>query len=763
MSSPNTRLWYRRPAADWLEGLPVGTGRLAGMVMGGVPRERIALNHEWLWRGLHRKRDVEKRAHLLPEVRQLLSEERWEEATHTANDAFGGLGGISGVTNRVDPYQPAGDLYIELPYGPLHNYTRELDLTSGLVTVNYGTPTGRIIRETLAHLTEDRLLTRVSADGRSFSAAIWLDRIMDPDCRLSVKAHKDGIVLDGRFAGGIAFRVQAAVRVTGGKVTVRDNRLEIVDATECLISVNIGTSATGGRPAEECGPLTAPAEPWEVLLARHQAEYARHYGGLHLDLPLPEPELPTNERMAAVRAGTSDPGLPLLYFNYGRYLICASCANGALPPSLQGKWNEDLRPAWESDYHNDINLQMCCWPMEAGHLHAYTEALFRHLEKFVPHGRRAARRLYGCRGIWFPIQTDAWGRCTPESYGWAVWIGAAPWLAQHFWWHYAYSQDRAFLAERAYPFHKEVAAFYEDYLSDGPDGQLLIAPSQSPENHFVESGDRWPVSICVNAAMDVQLARETLTHCVEASTLLNVDAARRAKWQRLLARLPELKIGAQGQLLEWDREFTEAEPGHRHFSHLYGLFPGDQITPETPELWQAARRSLERRLAAHGGHTGWSRSWTACFFARLGEGDDALHHLTALITDFATDTLLDLHPPRIFQIDGNLGGTMAVLEMLLQSYGDVLHFLPALPAAWPAGHVTGLRARGGYEVGITWTDGALTEATVTANTTRPCTVRCAAPLAVWDDAADPVATEYRDGKLTFAVSAGRTYRVQPKG
>ena len=759
MASINEQLWYRRPAADWLEGLPVGTGRLAGMVMGGVKRERIALNHEWLWRGINRKRDVWDSADKLPAVRALLREERWEEATQLANDAFGGVGGMSGIPARVDPYQPAGDLYLEVNHGYAHQYRRELDLTTGQVSVTFYADGKLFRRETIAHLTEDRLLTRVTAEGKPFSGAIWLDRVFDPACPLKFTTTADGLVMEGRFQGGIAFRVQAAVQVTGGTVTVRNHRLEIVEATAVLVSVNIGTSAKGGQPAAECGPLAVPADDWDALVAAHRAEYNRHYGGMALELSLDSPDFSTDERMDAVRRGGADPGLALLYFNYGRYLICSSCACGELPPSLQGKWNEDLNPAWESDYHNDVNLQMCCWPMEAGHLHAYTEALFRHEEKFVPHGKQAARRIYGCRGIYFPIQTDAWGRCTPESYGWAVWIGAAPWLAQHFWWHYDYSQDADFLATRAYPFIKVVADFYEDYLVDGEDGKLVIAPSQSPENRFVGAAEKFPVSIGINSAMDIQLAREVLTHAVQASALLDIDAAKRRTWQRMLERLPELQIGSQGQLLEWNKEFAEVEPGHRHFSHLYGLFPGDQITPETPALWQAARVALERRLANFGGHTGWSRAWTACFFARLGEGDDALHHLTELITDFATDTLLDLHPPRIFQIDGNLGGTAAVLEMLLQSYQQQLAFLPALPAAWPDGHAHGLRARGGYTVDLAWQGGKLTTARLQACVDRTCAIRSADPLQVTDAGGNPVPTTRDANTLTFPMRKGEWYSV----
>jgi len=366
--------------------------------------------------------------------------------------------------------------------------------------------------------------------------------------------------------------------------------------------------------------------------------------------------------------------------------------------------------------------------------------------------------LYGCEGVWLPIQTDPWGRCTPESDGWAVWIGAAPWLAQHLWWHYEFSLDMDFLRERAYPFLREVAAFYEDYIIEDEVGNLLIVPSQSPENRFTLSGGKHPVSLCVNAAMDVQLAYDTLFHAAEAAELLGIDAERAARWRELLSRLPQMQIGSRGQLLEWNEEFEEVEPGHRHLSHLYGLYPGDQICPRrTPDLFAAAMRSLELRLEAMGGHTGWSRAWTACCFARAGRGDEALSHVEHLITDFATDSLLDLHPPRIFQIDGNLGGMAAVIEMLIQSYHEEIHLLPALPSAWPEGKASGLRARGGFSIDVTWADGALTDATVYATHSRPCRIwDPEGRLIASDESGAAIATRHEGDFVVFDATAGET-------
>jgi alpha-L-fucosidase 2 len=753
------KMWYAAPPAQWFEGLPIGTGRIAAMVMGSLKRDRIALNHEWLWRGEHRLRDTEKRSHLLPKVRELLLDGRYEEGALAANEAFGGGGGRSGRRCRVDPYQPAGDLYLELNHDYVSDYRRELDMETARVTVSYRAPPRRFTREYLAHLVRDLLLVRVSAEGAPFDAALWLDRLYDPGCELGFTAAADRLDMHGRFRSGIELAVRAAVRARGGAARVSGNRIEITGAEEIVVALDIGTSAQGRSAELEVERCAVPAESWEDLVREHRAEHARHYGGLSLEIDAPVPTVPTDERIRAYRAGAEDPAFALTYFNFGRYLLCASSARASLPPNLQGKWNEDLDPPWQCDYHHDVNLQMCYWPAEPGHLQAYTDALFAHLERFVPHARKAARDTYDCDGVWFPIQSDPWGRATPESFGWAVWIGAAPWLAQHLWWHWEYGQDKDFLRSRCYPFLKEVAAFYESYLVKDAAGTWQIVPSQSPENRFAATGTRFPVSICVSASMDVELAWDLLTHAVRASEILGVDEARRARWKEIVDHLRPLGIGSQGELLEWDREMEEVEPGHRHLSHLFCLYPGEQLDPErTPELWKAARRSLERRLEHAGGHTGWSRAWTACCFARLGDGDAAMEHVKALIVDFATTSLLDLHPPLIFQIDGNMGGTAAVLEMLLQSYGEELDLLPALPSSWPSGRVGGIRGRGGFTVGMRWEGGRLREAEVVSATSRTCVLKSRGRrLEVRDAAGRSVPSREAGGRVSFEARAGERY------
>ena len=734
------RLWYESFTEKFIEGLPVGNGRLAAMMLGRPENLRIALNHEWMWRGENRFREYPDVSEHLPEVREALLQEDFLKASDLANQYFGGTGGISGIPDRVDPYQPVGDLWFRLNPGDVKNYTRSLNLDTGLAKTEYESDYGKIVQELFVSSHDDCIVTRMTTE-KPANVDVVLDRKEDPRCTITYEQETSGLRMKGSFVDGISF--QACVKIiTDGTWSIATQEhspyLKVTDATHILLLLQIGTDAKGTDPNQEMTfPIdfvqnqdlacadTAPhrskgiEELYRTFYQRHCGKFTILKGNALLDVAVEDCDLPTDQRISLFRQG-GDPALPLLYFEYGRYLM-ASGSSGELPINLQGKWNEDLQPPWDADYHLDVNLQMCYWFVETLGMNHASNTLFNLLEKYVPYAKVMAKHLYRCNGITMTLQTDVWGRTTPEAYGWAVWVGAAPWLAQHMFMHWRYTKDLQFLQERCYPFLKEAAAFFEDYLVE-KDGELWIMPSQSPENRFEGTG-KWPVSIGVNSAMDIELITELLNSSIEAAEILDVDTEKVVLWHDILNKLPKLSTDSIGRLNEWDKERVEVEPGHRHLSHLYGLYPSQLFEPDSWE-WKASERSLDERLKRGGGHTGWSRSWVACLMARLGRGDEAWNHFMALIGDFATISLLDLHPPRIFQIDGNMGGTACVCEMLMQSRRGRLYLLPALPSAWKTGSVRNFRAQDGVTVSFSWENGLLTSCEITSAEDQTLWVIC---------------------------------------
>ena len=703
------KLFYYTPASEWIDGLPIGNGRLAGMIWGEA-QDYMTLNHEWLWTGRNRKRKTQPVSSALPLIRHTIQKGDPFTATALANAVLGGKGGISGLPGGVDDYQPAGELCIKV-LGHPRFVSRELDLSTGVVKTQRTLGCAQITSAFFADCISQCLFSKVSSEA-PFSLEISLNREAEEGTTVST-VYQDGLLrLDGAVSGGIQFAVQIKLFTDGQAVPQKDNMI-INGATSVCFVVNAATSHENLElELSNYDPDPAQYEEREKI---HCHAFENLMG--RVDFALNEAAelagLPTNERISRIKSGKTDNGIAKLYFDYGRYLLLSSTICGQLPANLQGKWNSSLTPAWNCDYHFDINIEMNYWMAEPAGMTECVQPLVRFVKSFLQSGKEAAKNLYGCRGIWLPIQTDAWGISTPESYGWDVWIGAAAWIARHLWDHYRYSGDIRYLKEEAYGFFTAVAEFYEDYLQQDQNGVFQIIPSQSPENHIDAIGC-FPVLIDQSSAMDVQLCYDALSYAIRSAEILNVDQDKAEKWKAIQKGLPPFQIGTDGRLMEWYREYPEKEPGHRHLSHLYGLYPSDLFTPQTrPEQYKAAIRSLKHRLSYGGGHTGWSRAWVACLFARLGDPDNFYEHFTALIKDFATVSLLNLHPPYIFQIDGNLGGVSAVIESIVSYYDQTAHLLQALPKEWNSGHLNGIHIPGGHIVSISWSNRMLSHLSVT--------------------------------------------------
>jgi len=730
-------LFFEQPAAMWPDALPVGNGRLGAMIFGNPAKERLQLNEETVWMGERRDRD-NPQASRTPEVRNLLMAGKVHEAEALAAQV------MMGVPDRLPCYQTLGDLWLDFDKVPakVKDYRLELDLDEAVVKTRFSAAGAQWTREVFSSAPRNAIVARIEST-RPFALTLRLDR---PAHSETTAAAGDRLVMTGaarpvkpttdpgtqELQVGVAFRAELKAIPEGGTVHATGNTLRIENCRAVTLLLTASTDirardAAGMTAACARNLRSAAARTYSELRGEHVADYRRYAARANLrlanvqNLGAPDPlrDLATDKRMERLRKGGDDPGLIANYFQFGRYMLISSSRPGTLPANLQGIWNESLDPPWGSKYTVNINAEMNYWMAESANLAELHAQLFDLLDSTRTFGSATARKYYNARGFVVHHNTDIWGDSIPVDHVQAgVWPLGAAWISLHLFSRYAYSLDTAFLRDRAWPRLKEIAEFFLDYLVPDSDGTLLSGPSQSPENKY-KLPDGSTASLCMSPAMDTEIIRAIFDRVSRSSKILGVDGALRAQVEAAAKRLPTFKIGKTGALQEWNEDYAETEPGHRHISHLFALYPDHQITlRDTPELAKAARAVLERRLANGGGSTGWSRAWIVNCWARLEDGEAAHESLLALLRNCTRPNLFDICGMKAnspFQIDGNLGGTAGVIEMLLQSHGGVLRFLPALPSAWPEGSFRGLRARGNIEVDCAWHDGKATIATLRAN------------------------------------------------
>ena len=704
-----SRIFYNSYSNKWEEGLPIGNGRLAAMIWGDMETDIISLNHEWLWRGQYRYRNSPDVSRHLQEVRRFLKEGDFFKATSLANTYFAGEGSSFAQSyNHMDKYQPAGDVRVVIKNCEEY-IKRELDISSAIALTKRICNGTEVSFKSIAHPAYNNIICRWQTDTAAFSAEIDYLRITDEEAQTNASYSEAGIEFVCAFNNSISYKVTVKLN-SDGEIKLNSKSIAVDDATYINLYINIGTSVKGIE--EELNKYRVPDIDIAEIFESHSKIFQEKLCNVSLTVDKPVSALPTDERLMNIRCGEKDDTMPVLLFNYGRYLLVSSSLSGDLPANLQGKWNNLLSPPWHSDYHFDINFQMNYWMSEVANMSECSERFIEFVESFIPHGLKTAEALYGCRGVYMPLASDAWGRATPESVGFAVWTGAAPWLAQHFWRHYQYNGDLEFLRKRAYPYFAEVSRFFEDYLVKDDNGAYQVMPSQSPENRFKGTG-MWPVSIGISSAMDVQLIYDVFSYSIKSAEILGEKSDEVQKWKQFRNNLPKFNIGKDGRLLEWDTEREEVEPAHRHLSHLYGLFPSDIFNHiERPEHYEAAIKSLDYRTDNGSIRNEWSCAWAACLYSRAGQAGKAWHYISRFSSEFTKSNLLGNFPPNTFQIDGSFGIAEAVIQCLLQSFAGKVFLLRALPLCWPDGQLKGFKTVGGHKISFRWSGSKLVEVQV---------------------------------------------------
>lgn len=782
---PTTTLWYRHPAEKWENALPVGNGRLGAMVFGQLDEERIQFNEETYWSGGPYSQTVKDGHKMLPEIQSLIFEGKYIKA----HKLFGRY--LMGYPVEQQKYQSMGDLILKLNHGPkVEDYRLELDLQTAIARVTYRKDGTNFEREIFASPLDQVIVIRLAADKPSSVSLVANLR----GCRNQAHSNyatdyfrmdgygQDRLILRGKSAdylgikGQIRYEAQLKALTDGGSVTVDDTDLVIKNADAVTLYLAAATNFinykdVSGDPHEKVETVLRQIEgkPFKKVKEDHLKEHRRLFDRVSMDLGSTKTSFfPTDERLKKFD-GMNDPNLAALCFQFGRYLLISSSRPGTQPANLQGIWNQSMNPSWDSKYTTNINLEMNYWPAEVANLSECAEPLFTMIKELTDQGSEVAREHYGARGWVFHQNTDLWRVAAPmDGPDWGAFATGGAWLCTHLWEHFLFTGDVDFLKE-VYPVMKGSAEFFLDFLKEHPGyGWLVTNPSTSPENfpdregndRFFDEVTGWMspgTTICAGSTIDMQILSDLFGYVAQAAEILGLDEPFREKVIQARSRLAPMQIGKNGQLQEWLEDWGQKEKSHRHISHLYGLFPGNQISlQETPELAAAARAVLDQR-GLEG--NGWSSAWKMACWARLLEPKKAMENFTYAIHHYTYDNLFSICA-RALQVDGSFGLTAAVAEMVLQSHEGELFILPALPSSWKSGRVRGLRARGGFEVDISWDDGDKVDLIIKSNLGRVCKVRT--PRAMKMKAISPNVPVIWEGdsQFSFKTEGGKSYRIK---